>query len=260
MLALGFQADPAHGGSGLLGSKPTQHMEALVNLRLVASRVFVCRRDTRTCTAIAVLTDHQADVYSISSHPHRPAILLSTSRDTTMRTYSLGEMFSGVMTPLVLAATTLDVHARNALVALSPLLQGDPTAEIQHGSLPQACCGTGARALSERLQQAAGSASRIELLSIVLDFFSPPRGMANMWVLVAKLLDDPVAANPEKLGVFVHELEVASEGDLLSGATSTLSSLMAEKDRSASRYVGEGLSRRRMKQEVRCLLAISRLP
>ena len=43
--------------------------------------------DTRDGSTVQVLTEHSADVYSIASHPRRPAVLLTASRDTTLRTW-----------------------------------------------------------------------------------------------------------------------------------------------------------------------------
>ena len=212
--------------------------------------------DTRSCTAVAVLTDHHADVYAIVSHPSRPAVLLSTSRDTTIRTWSLSEMLSAVFLPLVLAVNSAEVHSRNGVGALVHALTGDVQAEVNSPhSLPQACCGAGARALAAKLQAVAGTASRIELLSIVFDFFYPPRGMSNLWLLLAKLLGDGAASPGSHLGVSLAELEVSSEGDLIGSAQSMLTALIAEKDRAASRMVGEGVNRRRIKQEDRLRMA-----
>ena len=215
--------------------------------------------DTRSCTEIAVLTDHHADVYSITSHPNRPAVLLSTSRDTTIRTYSLTELLSPILLPHLLALTSsIDQHhQRSSLSSLSHTLTGDVHAEVASAStLPQACCGVGARTLHQRLEQAiASNATRVELVSILFDFFTPPRGMSNLWFLLARKLGDAAATSGSLLSVRLHELEVPSEDDLLQGAQSQLTALMAEKDRAASRMVGEGVNRRRVKQEDRLRMA-----
>lgn len=43
--------------------------------------------DTRNGSTIMVMRDHHADIYAITSHPLRPNVFVSTSRDTTMRTW-----------------------------------------------------------------------------------------------------------------------------------------------------------------------------
>ena len=43
-----------------------------------------------------MLTDHHADVYALASHPDRPGVLLSTSRDTTIRTWSMDDVYGPV--------------------------------------------------------------------------------------------------------------------------------------------------------------------
>ena len=105
--------------------------------------------DTRACTAMHVLADHHADVYSIVSHPMRPSVLLSTSRDTTIRTWSLTELMTAVSLPLALGLTTAEARA---VPGLTNALCGNAASEMQSPSiLPQACCGVGGRALAQRL-------------------------------------------------------------------------------------------------------------
>lgn len=49
--------------------------------------------DVRTGTSISVVNDHHADVYGIASHPSRPFFFGSTSRDTTIRFWTLEPTF-----------------------------------------------------------------------------------------------------------------------------------------------------------------------
>ena len=227
--------------------------------------------DTRTCTELATLTDHHSDVYSIVSHPMRPALLLSTSRDTTLRTWCLTELLSSISLPLLLAATAADPRASLSPL-LPPLLRSDVASELHAPSaLPTGCCGQGARALAAALEAAAAAnAPRVELLALLFDFFAPPRGMANLWLLVAQQSPDGgggggggvrrdgsgcAGSQPSPLDLRPHEIEISSEEAVLASAHAQLSHLIAEKDRQASRPVGEGPDRRRVKQEDRLRMA-----
>src|SRR5271163_1249416 len=37
-----------------------------------------------------VVWDHHADVYGLACHPHRPFVFVSSSRDTTLRVWTMG--------------------------------------------------------------------------------------------------------------------------------------------------------------------------
>jgi hypothetical protein len=67
--------------------------------------------------------------------------------------------------------------------------------------------------------------------------------------------DRCVRSSPRR--VSRHELEVCSPDDLLYSARNQLAQLMVDKDRASSRMVGEGVGKRRMKQEDRLRLAAS---
>ena len=80
------------------------------------------------------------------------------------------------------------------------------------------------------------SAGHSTYSTVVFGFFSPPRGMANLWFLLAKSIGDGACLGEGSLlGVTkLHELEVSAEDDLLNTATDQLAQLMAEKDRAAN--------------------------
>lgn len=48
--------------------------------------------DTRVGQCCKVITDHHADVYGLSCHPDRPFMFCSSSRDTSLRFFSLEDM------------------------------------------------------------------------------------------------------------------------------------------------------------------------
>ena len=93
--------------------------------------------------SIRVLSDHHADIYSIASHPQRPFVLVSTSRDTTMRTWFMDELVSALCLPLLLGAPP------TSLVA--PV-----DSEMGSAGLPRALCGEGARHPDPRAEHEGG--------------------------------------------------------------------------------------------------------
>ncbi len=53
--------------------------------------------DTRKNECIFVTSDHYADVYGITSHPQRPFMYVSCSRDTSLRFWNLEGITSKLM-------------------------------------------------------------------------------------------------------------------------------------------------------------------
>lgn len=51
---------------------------------------------------LAVVQDHQSDIYGLATHALRPFLVVSSSRDTSLRFWNLDE---DVVTRLYLAAT-----------------------------------------------------------------------------------------------------------------------------------------------------------
>ena len=58
--------------------------------------------DIRSQTCIFVCRDHNADVYGLAAHEDRPFVYVSCSRDTSIRFWSLEEMFQGVFLKILL--------------------------------------------------------------------------------------------------------------------------------------------------------------
>jgi len=58
--------------------------------------------DTRTGTCIYTISDHNADVYGLSFHPERPFIFISSSRDTSLRFWSIDSLITPVRLQMLL--------------------------------------------------------------------------------------------------------------------------------------------------------------
>lgn len=58
--------------------------------------------DIRTCSTIYIMNHHIADIYGIDSHPARPFIYTSCSRDTTIRQWALNGFIHSIKLRLVL--------------------------------------------------------------------------------------------------------------------------------------------------------------
>lgn len=75
--------------------------------------------DARDQTILNIAKEHHADVYAIASHPERPFVYVSCSRDTSVRFWSLGKIVIPLMLRVLvtndwddimgIAPTTLDV-------------------------------------------------------------------------------------------------------------------------------------------------------
>ena len=175
--------------------------------------------DTRSCEGVAVLRDHHADIYAITAHPLRPSIFISTSRDTTMRTWCLDDALAFALLPLLLN---------------QPLSRDIASRAMDTGS-SQALCGMSSGDLLQRLGQAQSPAARFGL---IFDFFRPARGMRDLW----DMLEDQSSSGRQR-----RDSEVVHADFLLEERRDLLRQLMHDKDISSSRMV----SGRRMKQEER---------
>ena len=58
-------------------------------------------------SCLAVGRAHRADVYALTSHPSRPFVFLSASRDTTIRLWTLCPLFSSLFAELSIAGLAL---------------------------------------------------------------------------------------------------------------------------------------------------------
>ena len=80
--------------------------------------------DTRTCACVRVIAEHHADIYCLVSHPARPFALLSTSRDTTVRTWFLDDAATPLLLPVLLGDEVGTVRGVAGDVPLGQIYRG----------------------------------------------------------------------------------------------------------------------------------------
>ena len=133
-----------------------------------------------SCTCLQVLADHHADVYSLVSHPMRPAVLLYFTRhddsDVVARRYDVCHLAAAHARPQ--QPPRAQLNSCQAMEAVQPLPAATRTRSSRERLPPQACCGSGGRLLADRLISLSVGGSRLELLTCLLDSCHPPRGMA----------------------------------------------------------------------------------
>lgn len=113
-----------------------------------------------------VLEDHHADVYGLAMHPSRPFALASSSRDTTLRFWSLNVL-----------APSLPLRASLGL----PFTKGRAEA-----GEPAPGCGWLAGKASARLAESLRAAgSDVERGALIGAFFGAGAGTARLWELAA---------------------------------------------------------------------------
>ena len=123
--------------------------------------------DTKKECQIAVSNDHHADVYGLSSHPERPFTFGSTSRDTTIRFWSLDNI-----------STKFYVKAIN-IQSLAPLLT-TPKSPFDSDSQGDGLSGPGAKLVSTKLAEAK---TDVEKHTILSEYFNFPSTSRNLWEL-----------------------------------------------------------------------------
>lgn len=66
--------------------------------------------DTRSGQCLQVVTEHLADVYGLACHPSRPFLLVSSSRDTSLRLWHLQPPHLASARIRALASLSLEHH------------------------------------------------------------------------------------------------------------------------------------------------------
>lgn len=118
---------------------------------------------------IAVMSDHVADVYGLSSAPERPFLYASASRDTTLRQFTLEGVVSSIKTKAVIGNT------------LASMLGN--TSDAMRRDSPTVLCGSASRILENQLREIRRShgSSSIEAARKTFDFFWSSDGIDTFW-------------------------------------------------------------------------------
>lgn len=117
---------------------------------------------------IAVMNDHVADVYGISAADDRPFLYASTSRDTTLRQFTLEGVVSSIKTRAVIA---------NSLACC--------LGDIKESMRPDSAlslCGQASKALQVKLREVRRDSSPpFEASRRIFDFFWGSDGVNDLW-------------------------------------------------------------------------------
>lgn len=122
---------------------------------------------SRAC--VAVMSDHVADVYSISTAPGRPFLYASVSRDTTLRQFTLEGIVSTIKIRAIMEKT------------LTWALRDTKQAMLLNS--PAVLCGKASRSLETQLcaHKRKVGISLIESYRILFDFFWGSDGIDTFW-------------------------------------------------------------------------------
>jgi WD40 repeat protein len=118
---------------------------------------------TQAC--LSVVWDHHADVYGLTCHPQRPFVFVSSSRDTTLRVWT--------MTREAARARVISLFGNTWTGVI-----GEVEAAMQGEAI---LAGAASRDLVARAKAARTEAQRAH---VIFDFFSPPNGVRDLWDLV----------------------------------------------------------------------------
>lgn len=118
---------------------------------------------------IAVMSDHVADVYGLSSAPGRPFLYASASRDTTLRQFTLEGVVSSIKTRAIIG---------NSLASML----GD-TGDAMRRDSPTVLCGVASRTLENQLREIVRSdgSSSMEAARKIFEFFWSSDGIDTFW-------------------------------------------------------------------------------
>ncbi|PRP82721.1 hypothetical protein PROFUN_09983 [Planoprotostelium fungivorum] len=144
--------------------------------------------DVRSGKCIRIVKSHHADVYGLSSHRARPFVFASTSRDTTVRMWSL-EDEEFVAHPRLTALVQM---------SLTNLVQTVERAMVVNA--PHGLCGPASDKLNQDLMRAPSPLVKAQLLA---DFFCRPEGLRDLFQL---LNERPNSAQPWKGVIPLNQL------------------------------------------------------
>lgn len=167
---------------------------------------------------IYVATEHHADVYGLTAHPSRPFLLISSSRDTSLRFWACEELAQSHLLRAVMHPEKFEALLGNAQTQFESKLQAAPTARV--AGPPPLLCGVGSRALAAELrtllqgsdgQAGSSSGAQLRAMQKICSFFLYRRGLDDLWRLIANVRNESpdVFMHLRSMSVF-HEREIIS--------------------------------------------------
>jgi hypothetical protein len=147
--------------------------------------------DIRNNRCLHVAKDHHADVYGISVHEQRPFIYGSTSRDTTIRFWTLEPLLKNLVIKAVL---TRDLS--NCLGCAENYKIGTSCSEVL-------LCGKSSQELNNVLKALK---TEVEKYELIFNFFSFPYDSQVLWRVVA----DSIFGKPNEKSRIIHRKHLGS--------------------------------------------------
>jgi WD40 repeat protein len=158
--------------------------------------------DIATGSCVCVARNHFADVYGIASHPERPFVFASCSRDSTVRFWSLGGAPSLLrlrcIVSLCMPSDAMQDHPLTAGTVTRPHVPStagrrDEGATEKRAATALLLSGTASQSLAKILEEGSSSgAGSVAIWSSIFNFWDGTSGIKDMWHLAGENLSEPV--------------------------------------------------------------------
>mmetsp|Transcript_35779 Transcript_35779/g.80479 ORF Transcript_35779/g.80479 Transcript_35779/m.80479 type:complete len:990 (-) Transcript_35779:121-3090(-) len=159
--------------------------------------------DVSTATCLYVATEHHGDVYGLTASPLRPFLLISSSRDTSLRFWTCEDLALPFLLQALLKPTEF------------PGMTGEAATNDVFGERPrQLLAGSGAQQVAMAmsvLSDPMGS-QKVDLYRMLLSFFSFRNGLTDLWDICKAIRGEQPSSSSHRI---VHEMGLitAQSGD-----------------------------------------------
>lgn len=150
--------------------------------------------DVQSGKTISFASHHHVDVYGLSVHPKRPFIYGSTSRDSTIRFWTLEPIFKNIVLKSILSKS------------LAPVIS-KPESPFITTRIESALCGAASLELQESIKTCK---TDVDIYEKLFDYFSFPQGTNDLWTLAKVVVEGDVGKPTSE---FTHSKSVSSHLD-----------------------------------------------
>ena len=140
--------------------------------------------DIRTATCIRTIFDHHTDVYCTALHPARPFFCVSSSRDSTMRFWSLVEY-----APEALLLSMFGYSMHDTIIG--------EAAECMNPDAASKLCGAASKSLAQALVTSGVKPHKKSLL--LANFFLPPNSIEEFSAVLTSHITSRPSVNPARV-------------------------------------------------------------
>jgi WD40 repeat protein len=140
--------------------------------------------DIRSATCIRTIFDHHTDVYCTAVHPARPFFAVSSSRDSTMRFWSLVEYVPEALLLSIFGYNMHDTIIGDAAVCMNP----DSASKL---------CGAASKNLAQALVTSGVKPHKKSLL--LANFFLPPNSVEEFFAVLTSHITSRPSVNPARV-------------------------------------------------------------